>query len=96
MVDEMTIMLDSPITDEQWDDIMDVDFDRTDKIYFHTKNGKEVEFIKRKTGRWIVDDEYIDCSVCRREKWSRVPFEDLVKRFRYCPNCGSYNGGDVI
>ena len=49
---------------------------------------------EQKTGRWIVDDEYIDCSVCRREKWSRVPYESLVKRFRYCPNCGSYNGGE--
>lgn len=43
----------------------------------------------RKTGEWIIDGEFIDCSVCRREKWSRVPYEDLVKRFRYCPNCGA-------
>ena len=49
---------------------------------------------EQKTGKWIVDDEYIDCSYCRREKWSRVPFEQLVSGFRFCPNCGSYNGGD--
>lgn len=49
---------------------------------------------ERKTGRWIVDNEYIDCSVCRREKWSRVPYESLVRRFRYCPNCGADMRGE--
>lgn len=44
---------------------------------------------ERKKGKWIIDDEYIDCSVCRHEKWSRVPYEDLVKRFKFCPNCGA-------
>ena len=39
-------------------------------------------------GKWVIDGEFIDCSVCKREKWSRVPYEDLVKRFRFCPNCG--------
>ena len=40
-------------------------------------------------GEWIIDGECIDCSVCRHEKWSRVPFEDLVKGFKFCPNCGA-------
>lgn len=44
---------------------------------------------EQKTGKWIVDDEYIDCSCCRREKWSRTPYEQLVSRFRFCPNCGA-------
>jgi len=44
---------------------------------------------EQKTGKWIVDDEYIDCSYCRREKWSRVPYEQLVSGFRFCPNCGA-------
>lgn len=43
----------------------------------------------RQVGEWIVEDEFIDCSVCRREKWSRIPYGDLVRRFRYCPNCGA-------
>ena len=38
---------------------------------------------KRKKGKWIVEGEFIDCSVCRMEKWSRIPYEDLVKRFRF-------------
>ena len=46
-------------------------------------------------GKWIVDDEYINCSVCRRERWSRVPYENLVMRFRYCPNCGAKMEGEA-
>lgn len=56
-MDEMTLELESPITEEQWDKIADVDFDHTDRIYFHTKHGKEVEFVKRKKGRWIPCSE---------------------------------------
>lgn len=68
-VDEMTFTLNSPITEEQWDMIEDVDFDHTDSITFHTKHGKEVEFVKRKTGKWIeigtITHSY-KCSVCGR------------------------------
>ena len=49
---------------------------------------------ERKKGEWVVDDEFIDCSVCRREKWSRIPYGDLVRRFRYCPNCGADMRGE--
>ena len=45
-MDEMTLKLNSPITDEQWDAITDVDFDNTDRIWFSTKHGKEVELVK--------------------------------------------------
>lgn len=45
---EITLQLNSPLTDEQWDTIMDIDFDHTDRITFHTKHGKEVEFVKSK------------------------------------------------
>ena len=50
---------------------------------------------ERKPGKWILDDEYIDCSACRHEKWSRVPFESLVKRFKFCPNCGADMRGET-
>ena len=40
-VDELTLTLNSPLTEEQWDAITDVDFDHTDRIFFHTKHGKE-------------------------------------------------------
>lgn len=46
MSDEFTLTLNSPITEEQWDAIADVDFDYTNEITFHTKHGKEVKFVK--------------------------------------------------
>lgn len=46
MKDNYTLELNSPITEEQWDMISDVDFDRTEHITFYTKNGKEVHFYK--------------------------------------------------
>lgn len=49
---------------------------------------------ERKKGKWIIDGECVDCSVCRHDKWSRVPFEDLVKRFNFCPNCGADMRGE--
>ena len=46
MTDTFEFTLNNPLTEEQWDMIADVDFDRTDRIWFHTKHGKEVEFTK--------------------------------------------------
>jgi len=46
MEDTFEFTLNNPLTEEQWDMITDVDFDRTDRITFHTKHGKEVEFRK--------------------------------------------------
>ena len=43
---EIAITLNHPITEEEWDAITDVDFDRTERIYFNTKHGKKVEFVK--------------------------------------------------
>lgn len=45
-MDELSFTLSSPITEEQWDMISDVDFDNTNEITFHTKHGKEVKFVK--------------------------------------------------
>ena len=92
-MDSETLTLSSPITDEQWDIIADVDFDGTDKILFNTKHGKDVEFVKQRTGRWILADEQpyfrkhfhqVCCSECRNKG---------LERWKYCPECGSYNGG---
>ena len=46
MTDTFEFTLNNPLTEEQWDMITDVDFDLTDRITFHTKHGKEVEFAK--------------------------------------------------
>jgi len=46
MADTFEFTLNNPLTEEQWDMITDVDMDRTDKVTFRTKHGKEVEFAK--------------------------------------------------
>lgn len=46
MTDEITLTLNNPLTDEQWDAVTDVDFDKTEHITFETKHGKHVEFAK--------------------------------------------------
>lgn len=43
---EIELTLNSPLTEEQFDTITDVDFDHTNRIWFHTKHGKTVEFVK--------------------------------------------------
>lgn len=103
------LTLNSPITEEQWDVITDVDFDNTDKISFHTKHGKEVEFVKRIRGRWIhmsdSDGDYYCCSQCGEElprysletaTWDNpFPQRQSVNETNFCPNCGSDNREEV-
>lgn len=101
---ELNFTLHHPITDEEWDAITDVDFDHTEEIFFHTKHGKEVEFVKRKKGKWIskyngkpvkvingIPQESCACSLCG--KWLTASDEYGVIG-NYCPNCGSFNGGE--
>ena len=45
-MDELTFTLNSPLTESDWDMIEDVNFEHTDSIIFHTKNGKIVKFVK--------------------------------------------------
>ena len=103
MSDQLKFTLHHPITDEEWDAISDVDFDHTDNIFFHTKNGKEVEFVKRKKGKWLneytgepveviegVPQGSCECSVCG--KWLIASDEYGVNGY-FCPYCGSFNGG---
>lgn len=90
-MDEMTLTLSSPITEEQFDAITDVDFDNTDRIWFHTKNGKDVEFVKSKKGKWLEIAGDLQCSECG------ATYHDLYPDYsdtKFCPNCGSYNGGE--
>lgn len=62
METSITLELNNPLTDEQWDAISDVDFDRTKQIWFTTKHGKRVEFMKvirckdckHYTGKWCT------------------------------------------
>lgn len=86
----MTLTLNSPITEEQWDMITDVDFDHTDNVTFQTKHGKEVKFVKQRAGKWIhIRDEedgnaLYECSVCHKGE-IHVPIVEVS----YCWNCGA-------
>ena len=50
---------------------------------------------KRKRGKWIKVNgkTAINCSACYHCSWSRS-FEDTVKRFNFCPNCGADMRGE--
>ena len=39
-------------------------------------------------GEWIKRHGTINCSVCKRSNWSAC-FEDTVRSFNFCPNCGA-------
>lgn len=63
-----------------------------DDVIHYVKTMPTIE-PQRKTGKWInvtndesLDEEY-ECSVCGYELFYSNPT-------KYCPNCGSYNGGD--
>lgn len=47
--------LQSPLLEEDWDKLNDVELEHTSEITFHTKHGKEVTFIKKP--RWIPVSE---------------------------------------
>ena len=95
MSDEHTLTLNHPLTEEQWDAITDVDFDYTDRIWFNTKHGKTVEFVKRKRGKWIFirgeedGNALYECSECGKGD-IHAP-EVMVS---YCWNCGADMRGD--
>ena len=91
MRDQFTLKLNSPITEEQWDAITDVDFDHTEEIFFHTKHGKEVTFVKQKKGRWIYRPE-----IGWGDAWVCSECEEITKstimgkpRYNFCPMCGA-------
>lgn len=85
-----TLELSSPITEEEWDIITDVDFDKTDHIYFHTKHGKDVHFYKRRAGQWVEVTNGRgghECSICHSYAPAWQTGEERLTD--YCPNCGA-------
>lgn len=44
---------------------------------------------QQRTGRWIEERTYMKCPNCH-DIWHYE--ENQTERFKYCPNCGSYNG----
>lgn len=52
-----------------------------------------------KTGHWIMSDDGLYrpiCDKCGAHPWKGyIPtVEEATEVFKYCPSCGSYNGGD--
>ena len=45
-MDDFTLKLHSPITEEEWDILTDVDLEHSPQIEFHTKHGKKVTYAK--------------------------------------------------
>lgn len=98
-MDEMSfkLRLNSPLTEEQWDALNDYEFDHTNLIWFHTKKGKEVEFVKRKKGKWteveVIGDVHeiplqsMKCDQC--ERYLTNPFMYYISKANFCPYCGA-------
>ena len=86
------LTLTTPITEEVWDMLTDVDFDHTNRITFHTKHGKEVEFIKKRTGHWIMDRSgAYSCSECMEPCAGYVI---MRPRDNFCKMCGADMRGE--
>lgn len=87
----------SPITQEEWDRITDVELERTEEITFKTPNGKEIPFRKIKHGKWISHTKFdkilnreiwwAECSVCGEKQDYALP--------KYCMHCGADMRGET-
>ena len=82
MKDTFEFTLNNPLTEEQWDMITDVDFDRTDRITFHTKHGKEIEFAK-----------VIRCKECKHRPY-RSKDGEVIPRNEITNRCPCVNDDD--
>ena len=110
MSDEMGFTLHNLLTEEEWDMIVDVDFDYTPEITFHTKHGNEVVFVKRKTGKWIEVHGYCTpggdpvwaCSECGKGihvygiEHGTYGADIADGQWKACPNCGARMEGNKI
>lgn len=90
MTDSFEFTLDNPLTEEQWDMIADVDFDHTDRIWFHTKHGKEVEFakvvrckeckyFKKHTGKYL-EQRFRKDGICRYHNYEETTAEEFCSK----------------
>ena len=89
-METITMKLNSPITDEQWNIITDAELERSDEIEFTTPSGKKVMYAKVRRGKWEVHEAfgYMDmtCSVCG---WLYDYNFGLEREWKFCPHCGA-------
>ena len=57
-VDDLTLELNHPMTEEEMDHLLDVDLEHTSEVEFKTKHGKRVIFVRKQSslmtkGGWI-------------------------------------------
>lgn len=93
--DEITMTMNFPLAEEEWDIIMDCDLENTASITFHTKHGKEVEFVKRTRGEWeAVEDKHYagegywrctSCGYC----FAFGAYFAVEEIFQFCPHCNA-------
>lgn len=93
-MDKFELTLNSLLTEEQMDAISDVDFDNTSRIWFNTKHGKIVEFVKQKHGEMkAVSEDLIICTSCKcgflLPYPNRIEEAKMIYGWNYCPNCGA-------
>lgn len=69
---QMTLELNNPLTEEEWDMLTDVDMDNTPAVTFHTKHGKDVEYVK-----------VVRCKDCKN--WDTTWQNDYAPLYHYCP-----------
>ena len=65
----------------------------TDKITFIMRSGEEIEFVKKKTGKWIPSkDGTLYCSLCTADaphKEDAYGYVTEAPKYDYCPHCGA-------
>ena len=61
------------------------------------KKGQSAE-LERKKGKWIAYGDIPKTCSCCHEDWDKYVYGDVLwysdELPNYCPNCGSYNGGE--
>lgn len=73
MNDEYKFTLNSPLSESDWDKIMDVEFENTKSISFRTKSGKTVEFVKASEEfEWCHDCKEYDQGAHCCHRWTKV------------------------
>ena len=80
---EFTFTLNSPLTEEDLDRIYDVDMDITNSVTFHTKHGKEVEFVKVVRCKDCRNSGWVDDSYGNKSMWCEC-LDIPVEEDHYC------------